>query len=166
MLNNVVRSHAKVTQLLRAISRRTVRAIKSKDREERTSHAERRGHSARYRALPPLRAISRTEPPCAVYLYTIHYAVIKTFRHKGLERFFSTGSKAGIQAKHAARLRLQLGRLDAATSSEDMNLAGWKLHPLKGNLRGYWAVWVDENWRLVFTFEGADAALVDYMDYH
>jgi proteic killer suppression protein len=101
-----------------------------------------------------------------VYLYAIHYAVIKNFRHKGLERFFSMGSKAGIQAKHAARLRLQLGRLDAATSSEDMNLPGWKLHPLKGDLRGYWAVWVDENWRLVFTFEGADAALVDYMDYH
>jgi proteic killer suppression protein len=101
-----------------------------------------------------------------VYLYAIHYTVIKNFRHKGLGRFFSTGSKAGIQTKHAARLRLQLGRLDAATSSEDMNLPGWKLHPLKGDLRGYWAVWVDENWRLVFTFEGTDAALVDYTDYH
>ena len=60
----------------------------------------------------------------------------------------------------------QLGRLDAATSAEDMNLSGWKLHPLKGELRGYWAVWVDENWRLVFTFEGANATLVDYSDYH
>jgi len=101
-----------------------------------------------------------------VYLYAIHCTVIKNFRHKGLERFFSTGSKAGIQTKHAARLRVQLGRLDAATSTEDMNLPGWKLHPLKGDLRGYWAVWVDENWRLVFTFEGTDATLVDYTDYH
>jgi toxin HigB-1 len=92
--------------------------------------------------------------------------VIKRFRHKGLERFFSTGSKADIQANHVARLRLQLGRLDAAASAEDMNLSGWKLHPLKGELRGYWAVWVDENWRLVFTFEGANATLVDYTDYH
>jgi toxin HigB-1 len=92
--------------------------------------------------------------------------VIKRFRHKGLERFFSTGSKAAIQAKPVARLRLQLGRWDAATSAEDMNLSGWKLHPLKGELRGYWAVWVDENWRLVFSFEGANATLVDYTDYH
>lgn len=92
--------------------------------------------------------------------------MIKKFRHKGLERFFSTGSKAGIQTKHVTRLRLQLGRLDAATSAEDMNLAGWKPPSLKGEFRGYWAVWIDENWRLVFTFEGANATLVDYTDYH
>jgi proteic killer suppression protein len=92
--------------------------------------------------------------------------VIKKFRHRGLERFFSIGTKAGIQAKYAARLRVQLGRLDAATSPEDMNLPGWKLHHLKGDLHGYWAVWVDENWRLIFTFEDADATQVDYTDYH
>ena len=103
---------------------------------------------------------------CAMYLYAIQWPVIRKFRHKGLERFFSAGSKAGIQAKHAERLRLQLGRLDAATSSEDMNLPGWKLHVLKGDLRGYWAVWVDQNWRLVFTFEGVNATEVDYTDYH
>ena len=93
--------------------------------------------------------------------------MIKSFRHRGVERFFREGSKAGIQPKHAKRLRLQLGRLDAAGSAEDMNLPGWRWHPLKhGYLAGHWAVWVDENYRLTFTFEGTDAVLVDYQDYH
>jgi toxin HigB-1 len=92
--------------------------------------------------------------------------VIRTFRHRGLERFFRVGSKAGIQPKHAKRLRLQLGRLDAAARPADMDLPGWRLHPLKGELAGHWAVWVDENWRLTFAFEGPEAVLVDYQDYH
>jgi proteic killer suppression protein len=92
--------------------------------------------------------------------------VIRSFRHKGLERFFRDGTKAGIQPHHAKRLRLQLGRLDAAASAEDMNLPGWKWHPLTGRLEGHWAVTVNGNWRLVFTFEGSDAVLVDYRDYH
>jgi proteic killer suppression protein len=92
--------------------------------------------------------------------------MLKSFRHRGLERFFREGSKAGIQPKHAARLRLQLARLDAAAGAEDMYLPGWKCHALKGRLAGHWAVWVDENWRLTFTFEGQDAILIDYTDYH
>jgi proteic killer suppression protein len=92
--------------------------------------------------------------------------MIKTFRHKGLERFFRDGSKAGIQPQHAKRLRLQLGRLDAAKSAADMNLPGWKWHLLKGDLAGHWSVWVNGNWRMTFTFEGEDAVLVDYRDYH
>jgi len=92
--------------------------------------------------------------------------VIKSFRHKGLERFFREGSKAGIQPKHEKRLRLQLGRLDAARSAAEMNLPGWRWHPLTGDLKGRWAVWVDENWRLTFSFEGSDAVFVDYQDYH
>lgn len=92
--------------------------------------------------------------------------MIKSFRHKGVERVFSTGSKAGIQPKHAKRLRLQLGMLDAATNSVDMALPGWKPHALRGELAGHWAVWVDGNWRLTFSFEGEDAVLVDYQDYH
>ena len=92
--------------------------------------------------------------------------MIQRFRHKGLQRFFETGSKAGIQAAHATRLRLQLARLDKAVSPRDMALPNWRLHSLKGNLAGHWAVWVDENWRLTFTFEGEDATLVDYQDYH
>lgn len=92
--------------------------------------------------------------------------MIKTFRHKGLEKFFQTGSKAGIQPAHAPRLRLQLARSDAASVPEDMNLPGWKFHALKGDLAGHFAVTVTRNWRLTFTFEGEDAVLVDYQDYH
>jgi proteic killer suppression protein len=92
--------------------------------------------------------------------------VIQSFRHRGLERFFRTGSKAGIQPKHAPRLRLQLGRMDAAAMPEEMDLPGWRFHRLKGRLAGHWAVWVDENWRLTFAFEGENAVLVDYLDYH
>ena len=92
--------------------------------------------------------------------------MIKRFRHKGLKRFFETGSKAGIQAMHAPRLRAQLGRLDKAVGPQDMNLPSWHLHPLKGELEGHWAVWVDASWRLTFAFEGEDATLVDYQDYH
>ena len=92
--------------------------------------------------------------------------MIKSFRHRGLERFFATGSKVGIQPAHAARLRLQLGRLNAATEAEDMNLPGWRLHRLHGEARNRWAVRVDANWRLTFSFERFDAAHVDYLDYH
>ena len=91
---------------------------------------------------------------------------MRTFRHKDLERFFREGSKAGIQPKHERRLRLQLGRLDAAIGPSDMGLPGWRLHPLTGAFKCHWAVWVDENWRLTFIFEGSDAVLVDYLDYH
>ncbi len=92
--------------------------------------------------------------------------MIKSFRHSGIKRFFEAGSKAGIQPKHAKRLRLQLARLDTATVPADMDLPGWRFHPLKGQLAGHCAVWVDENWRLTFKFEGANAVLVDYQDYH
>lgn len=92
--------------------------------------------------------------------------MIRSFRHKGIEAFFRTGSTAGIQAKHAKRLRLQLARLDAASAPKDMNAPGWKLHPLKSDLAGHWSIWVNVNWRLTFTFEGTDAVLVDYQDYH
>lgn len=92
--------------------------------------------------------------------------MIKSFRHKGLQLYFLTGSKAGIQPDHAARLRLQLTRLDSASCPGDMNAAGWRLHPLSGELKNYWAVTVSGNWRLTFAFDGEDAVLVDYQDYH
>ena len=88
--------------------------------------------------------------------------MIRSFRHKGVETFFKTGRLTGIQPKHAKRLRLQLARLDDAAAPGDMSAPGWRLHPLKGALAGHWAVWVDENWRLTFVFEGGDAVLVDY----
>lgn len=92
--------------------------------------------------------------------------MIRSFRHKGLQKFFEKGSKAGIQAQHAPRLRLMLTRLDDSTRPSDMDAPGWNLHVLKGDLKGHWAVWVDGHWRLTFAFEGEDAVLVDYQDYH
>lgn len=92
--------------------------------------------------------------------------MIKTFRHKGLQAFFETGSKAGIQPHQALRLSRQLIRLDIAKYPEDMNVPGWKLHALAGDLAGHYSVTVNGNWRMTFTFEGEDAVLVDYQDYH
>lgn len=92
--------------------------------------------------------------------------MIKGFRHKGLQRFFEKGSKAGIQTQHERRLRLMLSRLDDAKQARDMDAPGWKLHALKAELKGHWAVWVDANTRLCFAFRGADAIHVDYRDYH
>jgi len=92
--------------------------------------------------------------------------VIRGFRHKGLAKFFETGSKASVQAQHAERLRLILGRLSAATSPHDMALPGLSLHPLGGDRKGTWAVSVSGNWRVTFKFVGKDADAVDYEDYH
>ena len=92
--------------------------------------------------------------------------MIKNFQHKGLQGFFETGSKAGIQPSHAAKLGRQLARLHVAAGPEDMNVPGWRLHSLQGNLQGHWSVWVNGNWRMTFAFEGVNAVLVDYQDYH
>jgi len=92
--------------------------------------------------------------------------VVRSFKHKGLEKFFSTGSKAGIQAQHAERLRVILGRLSASVAPQDINLPGLDLHQLKGDRKGTWAVKVSGNWRITFTFVEKDADAVDYEDYH
>ncbi|HMQ03006.1 MAG TPA: type II toxin-antitoxin system RelE/ParE family toxin [Pyrinomonadaceae bacterium] len=92
--------------------------------------------------------------------------MIKSFRHRGIEKFFMTGSRAGIQPKHAQKLGLQLFALDNAIRPEDMNAPGWRLHQLRGELAGHWSIDVSGNWRLAFAFEGNDAVLVDYQDYH
>ena len=92
--------------------------------------------------------------------------MIRTFKHKGLAKFFESGTRAGIQAQHAERLRLILGALNAAVKPEDMDLPGLKLHPLKGNRKETWAVCVSGNWRISFKFVDADAEVVDYEDYH
>ena len=91
---------------------------------------------------------------------------ILRFRHKGLERFFLGGTTAGIQAKHAQRLRLILGRLNVAKEPRDMGLPGLRLHPLKGDRKGTWAVSASGNWRVTFAFSGPDVVDVDYEDYH
>lgn len=92
--------------------------------------------------------------------------MIKTWKHKGLKRFFETGSLAGIQEKHKLRLTIILQYLSAAVIPEDMDLPGMRFHPLKGELKGYYAVTVSGNWRVIYQFEGKDAILVDYLDYH
>lgn len=92
--------------------------------------------------------------------------MIKSFQHKGLQAFFETGSKAGIQPHHGPRLARQLARLHEATAPDDMNVPGWRLHPLAGSLAGHYAVSVSGNWRMTFRFDGADAVLVDYQDYN
>ena len=92
--------------------------------------------------------------------------MIRRIRHKGLQRFFETGSKSGIQAQHADRLRPILAQLSVATKPEDMALPGLVLHPLKGDRKGAWSVRVSGNWRITFKFIGADAEVVHYEDYH
>jgi toxin HigB-1 len=92
--------------------------------------------------------------------------MIRSYRHKGLQSFAVTGSKAGIQPAHAKKLRNLLTALDAASTAADMNAPGYGLHALRGNPEGHWAVSVSGNWRLTFLFQGEDAILVDYQNYH
>jgi proteic killer suppression protein len=92
--------------------------------------------------------------------------MIKRFRHKGVARFFASGDLRGIDARHAPWLRVLLTSLSAAEAPGDINLPGYRLHPLRGERRGEWAVSVSGNWRLVFRFEGPDVTDVDLVDYH
>ena len=92
--------------------------------------------------------------------------MILNFRHKGLQRFFLEGTKTGIQRNHEDRLRLILANLNAATGPRDMGLPGLRLHPLKGERKGSWSVWISGNWRVTFSFTVKDAIDVDYEDYH
>lgn len=92
--------------------------------------------------------------------------MIKSFRHKGLKKFYDTSSVAGIQSQHAKRLRMQLLALDTATSINDMDIPGFNLHPLKGLNKDKWSVWVNGNWRVTFEFREGDAFILDYEDYH
>ena len=92
--------------------------------------------------------------------------MIKSFIHKGLEKFYRTGSKAGIQAKHSARLRLILAQLNQSKTTQDMDIPFLKLHELKGDRKGIWSVTVQTNWRITFRFSEGDAEIVNYEDYH
>ncbi|MCL4474264.1 MAG: type II toxin-antitoxin system RelE/ParE family toxin [Actinobacteria bacterium] len=92
--------------------------------------------------------------------------MIKNFRHKGLEKYFLKGVKSGVQAQHADRLRLILGRLNASTGPTDMDLPGLHLHELSGKRKRTWSVRVSGNWRVTFRFEGRDAVVFDNEDYH
>lgn len=92
--------------------------------------------------------------------------MIRSFRHKGLQAFFESGSRRGIQPLHAKRLRIQLTALDTAMSIEDMDIPGFRLHRLKGCDKGRWSIWVNGNWRVTFEFEDGHVFVTDYEDYH
>ena len=92
--------------------------------------------------------------------------MIESFRHKGLRKLFETGNASGVQASHAKRLRMQLAALGTARTIEDMDIPGFRLHPLKGQMRGRWSVTVNGNWRLTFEFRDGNAYVLDYEDYH
>jgi toxin HigB-1 len=92
--------------------------------------------------------------------------VIQSIRHKGLRRLYEDDDQRGVIAEHADRLRDILARLDAATSAGDLDLPGFRLHPLKGDMKGFWSVTVRANWRVIFRFDDHDAFDIDYLDYH
>ena len=92
--------------------------------------------------------------------------MIGSFRHKGLRRLYETGSTSGVQAAHAKRLRLQLAALDSASTVDDLDIPGFRLHPLKGKLKGRWTILVSGNWRVTFEFRDGNAYVLDYEDYH
>lgn len=92
--------------------------------------------------------------------------MIKGFRHKGLEAFYYSGTTKGIQASHASKLRRILGVLEVAERPEDLFIPSFRLHPLRGELKSFWSITVNGNWRIIFRFTGTDVELVDYLDYH
>ena len=92
--------------------------------------------------------------------------MIKSFKHKGLEKFYTTGTKKGIQAVHATKLKMQLAALDTAHCIEDLNIPGYRLHQLKGGRKGLWSITVNGNWRVTFEFQEGHVYIVNYEDYH
>ena len=92
--------------------------------------------------------------------------MIKSFRHKGLRKYYESGSTAGIQSNHAKRLRMQLAALNSAVTIDDMDISGYGLHPLKGEMKGRWSISVNGNWRLTFEFNDGNVYILDYEDYH
>lgn len=107
-----------------------------------------------------------SEKCCVLRNILYNISMIKSFKHKGLHKFFETGSVSGIQTSHKQKLRIRLMALDTASCIEDMNTPGWRLHSLKGDRQGLWAIDVNRNWRIVFEFKDGDAYIVDYEDYH
>ncbi len=92
--------------------------------------------------------------------------MIKSFKHKGLEKFFGTGNARGIQSSHSKKLRMQLAALDTSQTIEDIDVPGYQLHPLKGTRKGIWSISVNGNWRLTFEFNDGNVYIVNYEDYH
>lgn len=104
--------------------------------------------------------------PYTVYRYTIHYRMIRTFKHRGIKRLYERDDGRQVDADHANRIEDILARLDVAASPSDLNLPGYRLHPLKGKLKGFWSVTVSGNWRIIFRFKDGDGFDVNLVDYH
>jgi len=92
--------------------------------------------------------------------------MIKSFKHKGLQDFYEKGNSSGLQAQHRQKIRMQLVALDTATVIDDIDLPGFRLHPLKGDMKGLWSIDVNKNWRITFEFKAGDVYIVNYEDYH
>ncbi|WP_298744641.1 type II toxin-antitoxin system RelE/ParE family toxin [uncultured Microbacterium sp.] len=92
--------------------------------------------------------------------------MIVSFRHKGLQALYESGTKKGVQPAHAPKLTRILGVLDVAQAPADLSIPGFRTHELRGDLAGHWSAWVNGNWRVTFRFVGQDVELVDYQDYH
>jgi proteic killer suppression protein len=92
--------------------------------------------------------------------------MIRTFRHRGLKRLYERGDPSKVRADQAKRIALALADLDDAQKPQDLDLPGYRLHRLKGDLKGFWSIWISANWRIIFRFEGGDAWDVDLIDYH
>lgn len=92
--------------------------------------------------------------------------MIKSFKHKGLQNFYEKGNSSGVQAQYKQKIRMQLIALDTATVINDIDLPGFRLHPLKGNKEGLWSIEVNKNWRITFEFRTGDVYIVNYENYH
>jgi proteic killer suppression protein len=92
--------------------------------------------------------------------------MIRSFRHRGLKALYDGRTARRVAPEHLEKLRDILALLDRSRKPDDMNLPGFRLHPLRGGLTGHWAVWVSGNWRVTFRFEHGDVVDVDYVDYH
>lgn len=120
----------------------------------------------KHRECTQLRQYDKSKTCCVLRNMTIQYTLIKSFNHKGLQKFFETGNVSGVRPEHTQKLRIRLAALDTATCIEDMDLPGFRLHPLKGDKQGLWAVDISKNWRIVFEFKDGNAYIVTYEDYH
>jgi proteic killer suppression protein len=92
--------------------------------------------------------------------------VIKRFRHRGLKRLYDRDDRSGLNPEHVEKIARILAHLDRAERREDVDLPGFRLHPLKGDLSGFWSITIRANWRIIFRFEAGDTTDVDYLDYH
>ena len=92
--------------------------------------------------------------------------MIKTFKHKGLKKFYLNGSTAGIQSEHQTKIEMILSVLDNAETIQDMNFPAFRLHKLTGNRTDIWSVWVNGNWSITFRFIEGNAEIINYEDYH